>query len=164
MYKNSKIYMHISLFVISMVIFLVVEFFNVEVDPKNMEFTLSGIAIISAFFILTLSNMNFSYLNSRYKREVRITKTGHIPESAHVRSKVFSLSISAVLLTGVSFVLNLFSINFFLPLVWSLLYLFVGVIYTLLLWNLFASKEDQSEKEAKVLREILDALKSKENN
>lgn len=141
MYFNSRKRLHLFMILTTVIIFSAIRFFNVTINPNYIDTTLNGIAIISAFFLLTLSNMNFSYLNENFKKTIKISRRKEIPESVHIRSTIFSLAISSILLTALCFILNLFEIDFLFFLIWLLLYLFLGIIYTLILWNLFAAKE-----------------------
>ena len=72
---------------------------------------------------------------------VKVSRYEKVPESVHVRSTIFSLAISTILLTALCFILNLLGVDFLFPLILLLLYLFLGIIYTLILWNFFAAKE-----------------------
>ena len=140
MYFNSRKRLHLFMVVTAVILFGAINVFCLTINPYHIETTLNGVAIISAFFLLTLSNMNFVYLNENFTKAIKVSRRKEIPESVHIRSTIFSLAISSIFLTAVCFMLNLFGIDILFPLIWLILYLFIGIIYTLILWNLFASK------------------------
>ena len=143
-YANSQKNIHFALFLLALCLSLVIRCLGLEISVSGMESTLNGVAVISAFFLLALSNMDFAYLNENFTKPVKVGMNREVPESVRVRSTVFSLSLSSVALAGSCFGLNLFGIGSLFMLVWLLLYLFLGIGYALVLWNFFASKKNSS--------------------
>lgn len=140
---NSNKDLHLFNFCVAVIAYCAICYFGVIIRVEQMETTLNGVAIISAFFLLTLSNMDFAYLNENFTKNIKISRNKEIPESTHIRASIFSLAISTITLVAVCFVLNLIEVNILFFIIWLLLYLFVGIIYTLILWNFFASKKSE---------------------
>ena len=141
MYFNSRKRLHLFMMATAVITYAAICFFGISINEHHIETTLTGVAIISAFFLLTLSNMNFAYLNKNFTKSIKVSRNKEVSESIHIRSTIFSLAISTISLVAICFILNLFEVDFLFPLIWLLLHMFLGIIYTLTLWNLFAAKE-----------------------
>lgn len=140
---NSKKDIH----VISIILWLILIAINYKykiISNSDKSSILSGISILSSFFLLTLQNINFKLLNINFTEIITISKNNNGStenrESVVIRCTIFSLAIMTFLLIGFCFLLNIFDIEYVYILILAIIYLFLGIIYTVVLWNYCASK------------------------
>lgn len=138
-FKNSKKDIHILILAVTIVFYASMLLYKINVTETDKMSILSGISILASFFLLTLQNINFKMLNKIFINIVPISKNRENMESVVIRSTVFALSIMTFSLTGICFILKLFSIDYIFLLIWLINYMFGGIIYTIILWNYFAS-------------------------
>ncbi|MCL1999678.1 MAG: hypothetical protein FWG65_13040 [Turicibacter sp.] len=139
LYINSQKMFHCVAIGLSLFIFAILKYFNVIVPIERMTLALTGLSIIVSFFLITLQNIDFAYINKNFNNMIKIGRKRKNHESVQIRSTIFSMSLNTVTLLGLCFIFVLFDVNFLLFLVMLICYLFVGIIYTIILWNYFAS-------------------------
>lgn len=141
-FLNSKKRIHVFSIGLSFLIIILLKLLRINMIDKTLQLNvLTGVSLLASFFLLTLQNIDYKYLNSHFDNEIKITKTKMNKESVVVRNTIFSLSIVCFSITGIGFILYLFHSNLTYILVLLIVYLFVGIIYTMILWNYFSSKK-----------------------
>lgn len=146
MFDNSYKIIHGVVLILSVIMGLLLNARGKVVGIDRQLMILSGVAVLASFFLLTLQNIDFKSLNKYFDMEIEIKKGKYVRESVAIRNTIFSLAVSGFFLIGVCFILCIFNINFIYILLLVLLYLFFGIIYTIVLWNYFASKEKENKK------------------
>lgn len=97
---------------------------------------LNGFGVLTAFYILALDKVDFSYIKSKLKtnRKVFLGKKP-ISFGSKIINTVFSATVSMFILLGLNYLILLFGIKSLLLLVALGYYLFSGFFLVLILWH-----------------------------
>ena len=140
-FLNAKKNIHLMVFFFAIIICLCFYFSNIDIEPNKLISILDGISVLTSFFLLALQCINFKTINERFTTNVKISKYKENNEAVVIRCSLISLTIVNFTIIGTCYIFALFNINFIYLLIWSILYLFFSIIYTIILWNYTLSKE-----------------------
>ncbi len=141
MFFNSQKSIHLISWILSIIIIFIFSFFSECLNSNLGDEVLTGTSILASFFLLTLQNIDYEFLNKHFNKQVKVLGTKYNKESVVIRSTVFSLAVSVFVLTAICFILYILKINIIYTLVLLIVYLFVSIIYSVILWNYFCSKK-----------------------
>jgi len=140
-FLNAKKNIHLTVFLFAIIICLCFHFSDIEIEPNKLISVLDGISVLASFFLLALQCINFKTINERFTTNIKISKYKENNEAVVIRCSLISLTIVNFTIIGICYIFALFNKNFIYLLIWSILYLFFSIIYTIILWNYTLSKE-----------------------
>lgn len=146
--KNTYMPVHIAPVIITCVLFLINKFIlksNVaSFDTDNIADYLNGLSILSTFFIFSIQGINFKYINETYtskknkKRFFKRNEYNTVTTANELRLTCYSLSVisfALIFLVYILLYLQLFKNIIGWLFLFTIIYIFNALIFTLSIWN-----------------------------
>lgn len=126
---------------------------HLELDlNNNLDFTLSGISILLAFFVLILQGIKFEKINKKFNADIVVKRPMQKVDSLFkssriIKNTIFSLILSSIicLLLLLIFLFLKFNYKDYIIVFISMLivnYITVGIIFSTIFWSISITEYD----------------------
>lgn len=140
---------HVITAFISVIVYILATVKNTTMNESEFLSILNTSGILSAFFILALDKVDFEKILNRYRKNVTVglpTKahTVEITEGNKLMNTMFSFFIVTMLLICVQYICYLFDIISRFLLIYSIMYMTIGFIIVIGVWQGIALYDNKS--------------------